>query len=393
MSHSRSHKKNPSPSSNRHDDRKSWDTITKSEFLKIKESMTPEERQALKDFTNPAKLANFDPDWVPPETPDLPTDWDANLPKIDDILNDSIAKKKYEKSLPKGDEEPSSPDRPVWLPEGEDIKKMSATVRRAVAEIVQPVYEELVAQAHTAMEKSLGLSLVHCLWLEILNQQGCKSVPPDLELLLGNDNRQKTIDQFLKLTNAKIRISNILTRLQELRLKQQNISPLPQAGTTKWSGPGVRAANDVNSSKKVQNPKFDDKNQSPDFPIQDLKPKAQDQEVQNKEFAHENQTSESPSRPQTWKNIDLAPKTDFPFPLPSSTSPLQKDPNVQNCKFDDKNQATEFSTQDLKPKAQDQNVQNCKFDDKNQMPDFPNQDLKPKAQDPIVQNPKSAHES
>jgi hypothetical protein len=91
MSKSRSHQKNPSPSSNRHDGRKSWDAITK--------------------------------------------------------------------------DEPSSPNHLVWLPEGEDLGKMSATVRRAVAEIAQPVYEELVAQAHTAMEKSLGLFLVHCLWL------------------------------------------------------------------------------------------------------------------------------------------------------------------------------------------------------------------------------------
>jgi hypothetical protein len=102
MSHSRSHKKNPSPSSNRQaDDKippssskpyfggKTWDTITKSEFLKIKESMTPEERQALKDFTNPAKLANFDPDWVPPEIPDLPTGRETDLPAIDDLIRNS----------------------------------------------------------------------------------------------------------------------------------------------------------------------------------------------------------------------------------------------------------------------------------------------------------------
>jgi hypothetical protein len=53
------------------------------------------------------------------------------------------------------------------------------------------------------------------------------------------------------------------------------------------------------------------------------------------------------------------------LPLPPSAFPLQKDPNVQNCKFDDKNQ----------------------------MPDSPTQDLKPEAQDPIVQNPNFAHEN
>jgi hypothetical protein len=379
MSHSR--KKNPSPSSNRHaDDKippssskpyfggKTWDTITKSEFLKIKESMTPEQRQALKDFTNPAKLANFDPDSVPPEIPDLPTDWQSDLPNTDDILNDSMTKKKNAKSHQYAGEELSSLDRPIWLPEGEDIKKMSAIVRRAVAEIVQPVYKELVAQAHTAMEKSLGLSLVHCLWLEILNQQGSKSVPADLELLLGNDNRQKTIDQFLKLTNVKIRISNILTRLQELRFKQLN----RREGENKSVGwaPPTMYQNHLPEDPSVQNPKFDDENQSPDFPAQDQKvqkqesahenhlpfslppytyPFQQTSNMQNQKFDNQKSTTTNPNLNSHISNLkfQIPQQSDAqnqpPLPHPPSASP-QKDPNVQNCNFDDKNQMTDSGT-------------------------------------------------
>jgi hypothetical protein len=219
-----------------------------------------------------------------------------------------VAKKKSRSLRPKVDDGPRPPGRPLWMPEGADLERMPVEVRQAVAEILRPAYEELVVQAGSGMEKSLGESLVHLLWLEILEQYDIKKDYCKFDLLLEIDGtRGFAIDRYLKLVNSKLRLSSMLTRLRQLRLKEQKSSPLPQAGTTKWSGSGVRAANDVNSSKNVQ----------------------------NSNFAHENRTSESPSQSQTWKNNDLAPKTESSVPLPSSTFPDQKSLNVQKQEFDD----------------------------------------------------------
>jgi hypothetical protein len=240
------------------------------------------------------------------------------------------------------DEGPRPPGRPLWMPEGADLERMPVEIRQAVAEILRPAYEELVDQAGSGMEKSLGASLVHLLWLEILEQYDIKKDYCKFDLLLEVDGtRGFAIDRYLKLVNSKLRMSSMLTRLRQLRLKEQNISPLPQAGTTKWSGQGVRAANDVNSSKNLQKQKFAHENQSPlPLPPSPLHLR-KDQNVQNPKFAHEkestpiNQPPTSSLQEQTWKNYDLAPKNDSTFPLPSPLTPLpssafpdQKVPNM-----------------------------------------------------------------
>jgi hypothetical protein len=85
-----------------------------------------------------------------------------------------IGKNESRSLRPEVDEGPRPPGRPLWMPEGADLERMPVEIRQAVAEILRPAYEELVDQAGSGMEKSLGASLVHLLWLEILEQYDIK---------------------------------------------------------------------------------------------------------------------------------------------------------------------------------------------------------------------------
>ena len=117
------------------------------------------------------------------------------------------------------------PGRPLWMPDGEDLELLPPEVRQAAAEIVQPAYDELVLQAGTGMERSLGALVVHLLWLEILDQFDIKKEYDTYVLKLGlPGNRKHAIDQYLKLLDAKLRVGNFMIRLRELRLREQKAS-------------------------------------------------------------------------------------------------------------------------------------------------------------------------
>jgi hypothetical protein len=252
-----------------------------------------------------------------------------------------IGKNESRSLRPKVDEGPRPPGRPLWMPEGTDLERMPVEVRQAVAEILRPAYEELVGQAGSGIEKSLGASLVHLLWLEILEQYDMKKDYCKFDLLLElYGTRNFAIDRYLKLVNSKLRLSSMLTRLRQLRLKEQKASSQPL---------------------NVQKQKFAHEKQ-PSLPDQKAPI------VQNCKVDDENQTPESSSQFQTWKNHELAPKTDSSLPLPSTTFPDQNAPIMQKQEFDEKTQMPKSLNKDIRPKAQGQNVQNQKFAHENHPP-------------------------
>ncbi len=123
--------------------------------------------------------------------------------------------------LPAIEDGPRTPGYPLWMPEGEDLKRMPVELRQAVAEIVKPAYDNLVVEASSGMDKSLGASIVYLLWLELLDQYDMKKMFCAAELRLGLDgNRSLAIEHYMKLLNAKLRFGNVLIRLRELRLKE-----------------------------------------------------------------------------------------------------------------------------------------------------------------------------
>jgi hypothetical protein len=51
----------------------------------------------------------------------------------------------------------AQPTRPKYVPPGIDFAALSPDHQRAIIEIIDPLYQEVVAQACNAMEKSAGL--------------------------------------------------------------------------------------------------------------------------------------------------------------------------------------------------------------------------------------------
>jgi hypothetical protein len=62
------------------------------------------------------------------------------------------------------------PGTPPWVPDGVAYEMLSQRARAMIAEILEPAYEQLVLRARDALEKITGLTIVHLVWQEILDQ-------------------------------------------------------------------------------------------------------------------------------------------------------------------------------------------------------------------------------
>jgi hypothetical protein len=128
-------------------------------------------------------------------------------------------------TYPQVDEGPRVPGRPLWMPESGDRDKLPVEIAQAIQEIVQPAYEQLVLHAAPGLERSLGASLVHLLWLEIVEQFDIKREYTTFTLGLELPyNRQQSIDGHIRLLDAKLRHGKFMLRLEELRRYRQAAS-------------------------------------------------------------------------------------------------------------------------------------------------------------------------
>jgi hypothetical protein len=121
---------------------------------------------------------------------------------------------------PSSDSERSNTPRPFWIPDGVSLDSLPEELKIAIAGIIDPAYHELVVSASSGLEQSTGLTIVHLLWLEILDQ-----------IELGNavakhsdepdtfKHRETMIARHLRLVGAKNKTSNFLLRLHDFRQK------------------------------------------------------------------------------------------------------------------------------------------------------------------------------
>ncbi len=117
---------------------------------------------------------------------------------------------------------------PTWIPKGEDLKRIPPDVQAALAETIQPAYEQLVLQAAHPIDRSLGHTLVHLLWLEVLEQYDLGLEYLNFHAALGlPGGRSQAIDQHLRLINSKLRVGYFLQRVQEIRRRHAEAPPLP----------------------------------------------------------------------------------------------------------------------------------------------------------------------
>jgi len=113
------------------------------------------------------------------------------------------------------------------MPEGYELTFVPAEVRHAISCVVQPVYERLVVQSDDPLEKSLGVTVSHLLWLEILQQMDLKrdytQVTAVLELAADH---RPLIEQHLRILDTKVKVGYLLARLRHLRQRARDDMPV-----------------------------------------------------------------------------------------------------------------------------------------------------------------------
>jgi len=126
----------------------------------------------------------------------------SNLPEI--TQSKSWREMRLQPAMADG---PRDPAQPLWVPEGIDLSYVPVEVRQAVAEVIQPVYEQYVVGADDGLEKSLGLTLTHLLWLEVLEQFDLKREYTQVQAVLGiTGNREQLMARHLRLIDSKVRV-------------------------------------------------------------------------------------------------------------------------------------------------------------------------------------------
>ena len=111
----------------------------------------------------------------------------------------------------------SADSPPAWIPEDVDFHNMPEAVRQAVADIVEPAYRRLVAEAEDPLERSVGITIVHLMWLEILEQHEVMQEYLKMSILNLRQDRCHMIDHHLRTLHAKVKVGCFLSRLRELR--------------------------------------------------------------------------------------------------------------------------------------------------------------------------------
>ncbi len=111
--------------------------------------------------------------------------------------------------------------RPAWAPESVDLDKVPEPVRQAVAEIIEPAYRQMVAEAEDPIERSIGLTVVHLMWLEVLDQHEAKHEYLTTASLNLPQDRFAAIDQHLRMLHTKVKVGSFVIQLREMRRRSE----------------------------------------------------------------------------------------------------------------------------------------------------------------------------
>lgn len=113
----------------------------------------------------------------------------------------------------------ADPSRPFFVPGGVDFEKLPEELQAAIRGVIDPAYRRLVLGARDGLEKSVGVTVVHLLWLELLDQF---DLADDLDGMLRpavSEERRRSIERHLRVVGAKTKASQFLLRLHEFRRK------------------------------------------------------------------------------------------------------------------------------------------------------------------------------
>jgi hypothetical protein len=158
---------------------------------------------------------------------------DETNPSIETPLFDEPLPPELQSRRPKRNtrKDPSPPqprpqNLPIWAPDAADLDVVPPEVQQAITDLLQPFYEQYVVNASDGMEKSLGITVVHLLWLELLEQFDIRNEYITIEAVLHTTHdRPEMIDRHLRLIDSKLRVGYFLLRLKELK---QQLAVRPQ---------------------------------------------------------------------------------------------------------------------------------------------------------------------
>ena len=116
---------------------------------------------------------------------------------------------------------PSAPPppgaRPFWVPDDLTFDTLPPALQGAIQAIVDPAYTELVLQAKTALEQSMGVSYVKLLWIEIIDAMDiAKDTARALSRGESPDGHQAKVGQHLRLIAQKGKIAKFLLEIQKV---------------------------------------------------------------------------------------------------------------------------------------------------------------------------------
>jgi hypothetical protein len=137
---------------------------------------------------------------------------------------------------------------PYWIPRGSSWKRLPEGMKRAASQILAPAYRLFVRQAAGPLERSVGLTLVHLMWLEVCDQVALAPNVADRESIVAElADPEKLIARHLELVAAKCHTADLLVKLRMLAemLKQQEQARMAAAL------PGPAAAEQVSGGREA----------------------------------------------------------------------------------------------------------------------------------------------
>ena len=113
------------------------------------------------------------------------------------------------------------PVRPYFIPPAIDFEALPEPVRVAYQAIVDPTYRELVLEVESPLARSVGITLVFLLAVEVLEQF---QLAQQMDFTAsstggGRADRDRVIDRYLRIVGAKQKAERFLLRLDDLRAR------------------------------------------------------------------------------------------------------------------------------------------------------------------------------
>jgi hypothetical protein len=126
---------------------------------------------------------------------------------------------------PNGEAARATPLR--WVPHGFKTETLGPHAQKALAEVVNPVYEQLVLQPSDSLERSTGLTHLYLLWEEMLHHfQVAESYSNDPRERHLKD-YERNLSRYIELAKLKAATTNVLLRLRQMALKRQDQAGAP----------------------------------------------------------------------------------------------------------------------------------------------------------------------